>query len=89
MSVHSVIKCVCTRWYIVVPFLLEVPMTPHVTEDDMNPDFQDPKLCICGEDINLDVDFCSSECEADFYDVQAAMHYTEQVLLYEWRQGAA
>lgn len=41
----------------------------------MNPDFLDPKLCICGEAIDLDVEFCSKECEADFYEVQAMAHY--------------
>lgn len=87
MNVHSVTKCVCTRLYIVVPFFPEVLMTPLVTEDDMNPDFHDPKLCICGEEMNLTEEFCSQECQDDFYEVQAAMHYTEQVLLYEWRQA--
>ena len=30
---------------------------------------------ICGEAIDLDVEFCSKECESDFYEVQAMAHY--------------
>lgn len=41
----------------------------------MNPDFQDPNLCICGEEMELDEEFCSLDCEQDFYEVQALAHY--------------
>lgn len=43
-----------------------------------NPDFCDPKLCICGEEMELNEEFCSRECEADFYEVQYAMHLETQ-----------
>jgi hypothetical protein len=45
----------------------------------MNPDFFDPKLCICGESIKVEDEFCSKECEQDFYEVQAMAHYERQM----------
>lgn len=41
----------------------------------MNPDLQDPNLCICGEVMELGEEFCCPECEYDFYEVQALAHY--------------
>lgn len=52
----------------------------------MNPDFRDPKLCICGEEMEPTEEFCSQECQEDFYEVQAVMEYTEQVLMQELHQ---
>jgi predicted nucleic acid-binding Zn ribbon protein len=43
----------------------------------MNPDLMDPKLCICGEVIDDEEMFCTSECENDFYEVQALAHYEQ------------
>ena len=45
----------------------------------MNPDFRDPNLCICGEDMALDVEFCSKECERDYHDVLAMHHYEREM----------
>ena len=36
----------------------------------MNPDLMDPKLCICGDMMEEDQEFCSQVCEQDFYYVQ-------------------
>lgn len=45
----------------------------------MTSDMMDPNLCICGEDMALDVEFCSKECESDFYEVQAMAHYEREM----------
>lgn len=47
----------------------------------MNPDQVDPKLCICGEWIEADEEFCTTECENDFYEVLALSHYEGQQVM--------
>ena len=47
----------------------------------MNPDLMDPKLCICGEWIEDDEEFCTAECENDFYEVLALVHYEGQQVM--------
>lgn len=39
---------------------------------DMYPDTSD--LCICGEILEQDQEFCCSDCEQDFFEIQYAMH---------------
>lgn len=44
----------------------------------MNPDLQDlQSFCICGEYLQDDEEFCSSDCQQDFYEVQYQMHLME------------
>ena len=43
-----------------------------------NPDFQDVKVCICGDVMDEDQEFCSSACEQDFYEVAYLMHLETQ-----------
>jgi hypothetical protein len=45
----------------------------------MTSDMMDPNLCICGEDMALDVEFCSKECERDYHDVLAMHHYEREL----------
>jgi hypothetical protein len=40
-------------------------------------DMMDPNLCICGEEMELEEEFCCQDCEQDFYEVQYAMHLME------------
>ncbi len=40
----------------------------------MNIDLHDPKLCICGEEIHWEEEFCSASCEQEFHEFQYQMH---------------
>ena len=44
---------------------------------DMYPDTSD--LCICGEILEQDQEFCCSDCEQDFFEIQYAMHCMNSV----------
>lgn len=50
----------------------------------MNPDLIDPMLCICGEMMQKDEEFCTSECAHDFYDVQYLSHLQAQENWWEY-----
>ena len=44
----------------------------------MNPDLLDlQSFCICGEYLQEDEEFCSMDCERDYYDVQYQVHLME------------
>jgi hypothetical protein len=46
-------------------------------EHAVTSDMMDPNLCICGEEMELEEEFCCQDCEQDFYEVQYAMHLME------------